>query len=72
VSFKNANGPSAFLICSNDVTYWIIGVNAVLGAPDEQSAYRSELARASGILMAIAILWKKNILSGNIEIALDG
>jgi hypothetical protein len=54
------------------VTYWIIGVNAVLGAPDEQSAYRSELARASGILMAIAILWKKNILSGNIEIALDG
>ena len=34
-SFKNANGTSAFLICSKDVTNRIIGVNAVPGSPEE-------------------------------------
>jgi hypothetical protein len=49
-SYKNNNGTSAFLLCAADVTNCIIGVNAVPGAPSEQSTYRSKLAGVSGIL----------------------
>jgi hypothetical protein len=72
-SYKNNNGTSAFLLCAETVDNCIIGVNAVPGAPAEQSAYRSELAGVSGILLAIKILCKKfNITSGSVEIGLDG
>jgi hypothetical protein len=48
-------------------------VNAVPGACQEQSAYRSELAGVSGILMVLDIVCKKfKIKSGGIEIGLDG
>ncbi len=72
-SYKNDNGTSAFLLCAADVTNCIIGVNAVPGSPSEQSAYRSELAGVSGILLALKILCKKfDITSGSVEIGLDG
>ncbi len=72
-SFKNENGTSAFLVCAEDDSQRIIGVNAVPGACKEQSAYRSELAGISGILMVLDILCKKfQITSGAIEIGLDG
>ena len=72
-SFKNENGTSAFLVCAEDDSQRIIGVNAVPGACKEQSAYRSELAGISGILMVLDILCKKfKITSGSIEIGLDG
>jgi hypothetical protein len=72
-SFKNENGTSAFLVCAEDDSKKIIGVNAVPGACKEQSAYRSELAGVSGILMVLDILCKKfRIQSGGIEIGLDG
>jgi hypothetical protein len=72
-SYKNDNGTSAFLLCADDVDNCIIGVNAVPGAPSEQSAYRSELAGVSGILMAIKLVCKKfKITSGSVEIGLDG
>ena len=72
-SFKNKNGTSAFLVCAKDDSQRIIGVNVVPGACKEQSAYRSELAGISGILMVLDILCKKfQITSGAIEIGLDG
>ena len=72
-SFKNANGTSAFLVCAEDDSKKIIDVNAVPGACKEQSAYRSELAGVSGILMVLDIVCTKfRITSGGIEIGLDG
>jgi hypothetical protein len=47
-SYKNNNSTLAFLLCAEDIKNCIIGVNAVLGSPSEQSAYQSELAGVSG------------------------
>jgi ribonuclease HI len=72
-SYKNDNGTSAFLVCAEDDSQRIVGVNAVPGSCKEQSAYRSELAGISGILLVLQILCTKfKIHSGSIEIGLDG
>ena len=55
-SFKNSNRTSALMLCSNRIENRIIGVNAVPGAADEQSAYRSELAGVSGIIHTLKLL----------------
>jgi ribonuclease HI len=72
-SFKNSNGTSAFLLCSEEVENCIIGVNVVPGSITEQSAYRSKLAEVSSILLALTILCKKfDIKADSVEIVLDG
>ncbi len=59
--------------CSERLENRIIGVNAVPGAADEQSAYRSELAGVSGIIHILKLLCKKfSIKDGSVQIGLDG
>jgi ribonuclease HI len=71
-SFKNCNGTSAFMLCLDRIENRIIGVNAVPGAADEQSAYRSELAGVSGIIHTLKLLCKKfQITQGSVQIGLD-
>jgi hypothetical protein len=56
-SYKNDNGTSAFLVCSETVSNQIFGVNAIPGNKDEQSAYsRSKLAGASSIILTLAAM----------------
>jgi hypothetical protein len=72
-SFKNCNGTSAFMLCSERLENRIIGVNAVPGAADEQSAYRSELAGVSGSIHILKLLCTKfKIQAGSVQIGLDG
>jgi hypothetical protein len=72
-SFKNCSGASAFMICSDPIANRIISINAVPGAADEQSAYRSELAGVSGIMHTLKLLCKKfKITQGSVQIGLDG
>jgi hypothetical protein len=72
-SFKNDNDTSAFHVCAEDDSQRIIDVNAIPGSCKEQSAYQSELAGISGILLVLNIMCKKfKIRSSSIEIGLDG
>jgi hypothetical protein len=71
-SFKDKFGTSAFTILdSTDVS--IIGLNIVPGHPDDQGAYRSELAGLFGIVLVVNALcsWAK-LSHGAIEIGCDG
>jgi hypothetical protein len=71
-SFKDKFGTSAFTIIDNQDTS-ILGLNVVPGHPDDQSAYRSELAGLFGIVLVVNRLcsWAK-IESGGIEVGCDG
>jgi hypothetical protein len=56
-----------------DNSQQIIGVNAVLGACKDQSAYQSKLAGISGIILVLDMLCKKlKIDDGSIQIGLSG
>ena len=67
-------GTSSFIIVSGKTDKDPLeGDNWVPGTPEDQSAYRSELAGVGGILASTAIIIQKyNITSGAITIALDG
>jgi ribonuclease HI len=72
-SFKNCNGTSAFMLCSEQLENRIIGVNSVPGTADKQSAYRSELSGVSGIIHILKLLCLKfKIQEGSVQIGLDG
>jgi hypothetical protein len=71
-SFKDKFGTSAFTILdAHDCC--ILGLNIVPGHPDDQGAYRSELAGLFGIVLVVNLLcsWA-GITSGGIEIGCDG
>jgi hypothetical protein len=71
-SFKDKSGTSAFTVVDDDETS-ILGLNVVPGHPDDQSAYRSELAGLFGIVMLVNLLSKwAGILGGVIEVRCDG
>jgi hypothetical protein len=68
-------GTSAFLLEPDEPTPTnrFIGVNFIPGSPKEQSAYRSKLGGASGIIAAVeSIVAKYQLQSGSITIGLDG
>jgi hypothetical protein len=71
-SFKDKFGTSAFTIVASS-TCSILGMNVVPGHPDDQRAYRSELAGLFAIVLLVNLLcsWA-GILSGAIEIGCDG
>jgi hypothetical protein len=71
-SFKDKFGTSTFTIL-NDCACSILGLNVVPGHPDDQGAYRSELAGLFGIFLVVnqLCLWA-GIESGGIEIGCDG
>jgi hypothetical protein len=71
-SFKSKFGTSAFTIV-DDIQGSILGLNVVPGHPDDQSAYRSELAGLFGIVLVVNLLcsWA-DIMSDGIEVACDG
>jgi hypothetical protein len=67
-------GTPAFLLESDspDTTNRLIGLNFIPGSPQEQSAYRSKLGGASGIIAAVeSIVEKYQLQSGSITIGLD-
>jgi hypothetical protein len=74
-SFKNSMGTSSSILfhsCSTDPNR-IVSVNAVPGNPNEQSAYRSELAGISGSLAITAAVCRiHDINEGSITLGLDG
>jgi hypothetical protein len=60
------------VLCSERLENRIIGVNAIPGAADEQSAYCSKLAGMSGIIHVLKLLCMKfGIGHGSIQIGLD-
>ncbi|HEY9817964.1 MAG TPA: hypothetical protein V6D20_19475, partial [Candidatus Obscuribacterales bacterium] len=68
-------GSSAFILTPaiTDLTTQIAGQNQVVGAPYQQSAYRSELAGVAGILVLLdLIVTHFSISAGSITIGLDG
>ena len=71
-SFKDKFGTSALPIFDAD-TFSILGLNIVPGHPDNQSAYRSELAGLFVIVLIVNLLcsWA-NIFQGGIEVGCDG
>jgi hypothetical protein len=71
-SFKDKFGTSAFTILDAHTTS-ILGVCVVPGHPDDQGAYRSELAGLFGIaLVANSLCLWAGIQSGGIEVGCDG
>ena len=72
-SFKDGRGTSAFVLEDERQKGRVMGVNAVPGEFEDQSAYRSELAGVSGIIATIqCICTTHNITQGSIEVGLDG
>jgi hypothetical protein len=72
-SFKHNRGTSASILTGSNPKIRIMSVNNVPGNPDEQSAYRSELAGISGSISLIkAVCEKHDVTSGRITIGLDG
>ena len=71
-SFKDKFGTSAFTIVDAHVCS-IIGLNLVPGHPDDQSAYRSELAGLFAIVLIVNLIcsWA-DIQAGGIEVGCDG
>jgi hypothetical protein len=71
-SFKDEFGTSALTVV-DDADTSILGLNIVPGHPDDQGAYRSELAGLFGIVLLVNLLcsWA-GILSGGIEVGCDG
>jgi hypothetical protein len=71
-SFKDKFGTSAFTLVDAHACS-IIGLNIVPGHPDDQGAYRSELAGLFGIVLIVNLLcsWA-GITSGAIEVGCDG
>jgi hypothetical protein len=71
-SFKDKFGTSAFTIL-DDRACSILGLNVVPGHPDDQGAYRSELAGLFGIMLVVThlCLWAR-IESGGIKIECNG
>lgn len=68
-------GSSAFIISPSQAADAVLleGVNFVTGLPEEQTAYRSELAGVLGVLTSVdALVHFYGIDSGSITIALDG
>ena len=72
-SYKSNIGTSGFILRGISRSLSAYGTNIVPGNPEEQSAYRSELAGIEGSLAVIAAVCKKyTIENGSITIALDG
>jgi hypothetical protein len=73
-SYKQQWNTSAFLLESRDCKSGrVIGLNEIPGAPEDQSAYRSELAGISGIMAVVDCLCRLHYLtSGTIHCRLDG
>jgi hypothetical protein len=74
-SFKDRFGTAAFILVSpDDPTLYIKGMVITPGRPEDQNAYRSELA---GMIYAITVIqWAVQkfyrLQSGQIEVACDG
>ena len=72
-SFKDSFGTSAFVLEGKDGTHRLTGANVVPGHPDDQSAYRSEIAGVCAILQVLLMICQLfNITEGEVEIGLDG
>jgi len=72
-SFKTAHGTSGFSFHGYDTTKQITGANQVPGAPDDQCAYRSELAGVVAIVTLLGVLCSfHSIEDGHLELGLDG
>jgi hypothetical protein len=71
-SFKDKFGTSAFTILDSGDSS-ILGLNIVPVHPDNQSAYRSELAGLFAIVRIVNLLcsWA-NVVHGGIEVGCDG
>jgi hypothetical protein len=71
-SFKDKFGTAAFTVV-DDMDTSIIGLNVVPGHPDDQGAYRSELAGLFGIVLVFNLPCRwAGISSGAIEVGCDG
>jgi hypothetical protein len=72
-SFKDKFGSSAFTVVDSTDSSNNIGLNLVPGHPDDQGAYRSELAGLYAIILVVNCLcpWA-DITSGGIEVGCNG
>jgi hypothetical protein len=72
-SYKDMIGTSAFILRGKDRNNRVYGVNKVPGEPEDQSAYRSELAGVLAVLTVIsAVCETYHITDGYVLVGLDG